>query len=216
MWRERRSERCAEIRVGACCWCCAGSKAFRWDRDRDLGLGIRVLVLPVFPVGAVPSRFFLGGQSTGAGAGGSRWDWGWDRDRHRCGRKEPLRDRCCRSGCCRLMAGSRRGSRHAPAAAAGSRCCAAAMPARRTTLPGSSLWIAAGSGKDTEPARTGPGTPSARPGTQRGAPPGGHGAAPQPPRPGNPGGHRGPPRPGNPGGHRGPPRTGNPTSTALP
>ncbi|XP_074398173.1 uncharacterized protein LOC141729214 isoform X2 [Zonotrichia albicollis] len=70
MRRERRSERCAGIRIGGCC-CCAGSEARRKHRDRDLGPGIRVPVPPVFPVGAGPSRFFLGGQGTGVGTRGA-------------------------------------------------------------------------------------------------------------------------------------------------
>ncbi|XP_077032686.1 uncharacterized protein LOC143693780 [Agelaius phoeniceus] len=133
---------------------------------------IQVLVLLVFPVGPGPSHFFLGGQGMGTRAGGSRRDCGWDWGHHHCGREKLLRDRRCRSGCGQHGAGSHRGPRHAPAAVAGSRCCAAAMAARRMTLPRSSLWIAPGSGKDTETARTGPGTPSASPLAQRHHPPG--------------------------------------------
>ncbi|XP_041336937.1 translation initiation factor IF-2-like isoform X2 [Pyrgilauda ruficollis] len=50
MLRDRRSERCAEIRIGGSYRRCAVSNAFRWDRD--LGSGIRVLVLRVSAVGS--------------------------------------------------------------------------------------------------------------------------------------------------------------------
>ncbi|XP_041256079.1 uncharacterized protein LOC121333626 [Onychostruthus taczanowskii] len=176
MLRDRRSQRCAEIRAGGGYRRCAVSDALRWDRDR--GSRIRVLVLQVSAVGSGQSRFFLGKQGAGAGAGGSRRDWGWDRDRRYRRREEPLRDGCrdrarrCRSRCGGCGAGVapelRARSCLWPWGARGCRC-------RARQEDGASLeqtldrgWKKAGHGDRPAPGPTGGAAPSAPPPAPRG------------------------------------------------
>ncbi|XP_063253461.1 collagen alpha-1(I) chain-like [Prinia subflava] len=89
MRRDRRSERCAELRTGGCCRRCAELEALRWDRDRDLGPGTeRSAPGPARACwGFGRSRFFLGGRAGWGPAGAP--------GRSCCDAGEPGLCRCC-------------------------------------------------------------------------------------------------------------------------